>query len=105
MPPPYYQQPVNQQMMSSTVVVQNNSAPPKSVGTAVVLAILFGPLGMLYSTILGAVVMFFINLILVFLTAGLGLFLSFPAGAVWAAVAAQNHNRSNTLIATNNNMR
>ncbi|OYN95126.1 hypothetical protein CGZ96_15950 [Enemella evansiae] len=89
-------------MMASTVVVHNNGAPPKSVGVAILLAFFFGPIGMLYSTVLGAVVMFVINLILLFLTAGLGLFLSIPAGVVWAAVAAQQHNRSSTVVATTN---
>ncbi|OYO24535.1 hypothetical protein CGZ93_03710 [Enemella dayhoffiae] len=73
-------------------MVQNNYGQQKSVPVAGVLAFFFGPLGMLYSTILGAVVMFFVNLVLIFITGGLGLFLSIPAGVVWAIVAAQQTN-------------
>lgn len=65
---------------------------PKSVGTAIVLAIFFGPLGMLYSTVPGGLVMLLINVILVIPTLGTVLFITWPAGIVWAAVAANTHN-------------
>lgn len=39
---------------------------PKSMSAAVLLAFFFGPLGLLYSTVTGAIVMFLINLILFF---------------------------------------
>lgn len=65
----------------------------KSVAGAVVLALLFGPLGMLYATVVGALVMFFVNILVVIATLGLGLILTVPIGAVWAGVAASNHNK------------
>lgn len=71
--------------------------PTKSVGIALLLTLLFGPIGMLYSTIIGALVMFVANVLAVLLTAGLGLFLTWPIGMVWAGVAA---NRSNSRLLT-----
>ena len=64
----------------------------KSTGLAIILTLFLGPLGMLYSTVAGAIVMFFVNLTMLFFTAGLGLFLSWPIGIVWAAIAARNTN-------------
>ncbi len=68
-------------------------ASTKSVGVAIALAIFFGPLGMFYSTIAGAIVMFIVNVLAVFLTAGLGLVVTWPIGIVWAAMAASSHNK------------
>lgn len=62
----------------------------KSIGFAIILTLFLGPLGMLYSTVAGAIVMFFINLLMLFFTAGLGLFLTLPIGIVWAAISARN---------------
>ncbi len=64
----------------------------KSIGLAIILTLFLGPLGMLYSTVAGAIVMFFVNLLMLFFTAGLGLFLTWPIGIVWAAIAARNTN-------------
>lgn len=70
-----------------------NVGSPKSVAGAVVLALLFGPLGMLYATVVGALVMFFVNIFVAFFTLGLGLIFTIPLGAVWAGVAASNQNK------------
>lgn len=67
--------------------------PTKSVGLAIFLGAAFGPLGLLYSTIIGAVVMFLVNIFVGLVTFGFGLFLTWPICAVWAAVAAQAYNR------------
>ncbi|HEV7427987.1 MAG TPA: hypothetical protein VGQ46_16645 [Thermoanaerobaculia bacterium] len=67
--------------------------PTKSVGIAILLTVFFGPLGMFYSTVIGAIVMFFINVLAIFFTAGLGLFVTWPIGIVWAAMAASSHNQ------------
>ena len=67
--------------------------PTKSVGLAVLLAFLFGPLGMLYATVAGALVMFLVNLVVFFLTFGLGLMLTWPVCMVWAGFAVTNHNQ------------
>lgn len=79
-----------------TVVQQTtviNVGSHKSVGGAVVLALFFGPLGMLYSTVLGACVMFVINVIVLIGTAGVGLLLTIPIGMIWAGSAASSHNK------------
>ena len=64
----------------------------KSIGLAIALAFFFGPLGMLYSTIMGAVVMFFVCIPVVIFTAGFGLLLTIPACTIWAYLAAKSHN-------------
>ena len=61
----------------------------KSVGLAIILAFLFGPLGMLYSTVTGGIVMFIINLLAFLFTAGIGLIITWPIGIIWAAMAAK----------------
>src|SRR5207253_9980237 len=81
--------------MTSNVTVQLCGAP-KSVAAAIILSFFFGPLGMLYSTVVGGITIFFINLILGICTCGLllvpSLLITWPVGIVWAAVAAANHN-------------
>ena len=78
-----------------TVVVVSK----KSVGVAILLTFFFGPLGMLYATVLGAVVMFVINLLAFFLTAGLGLLLSWPIGIIWSVVAVRSANSASIIAA------
>jgi hypothetical protein len=71
----------------------------KSVAVAIVLSFFFGPLGMFYSTVTGALVMLGINFVIFFvglLTLGLGWFLYFftwIGGIIWAAVEANNSNK------------
>lgn len=69
---------------------------PKSMGAAIALALFFGPLGMFYSTILGAIVMIFVNVVVGLLTFGLGLLITVPIGAIWAGIAASMYNRKLT---------
>jgi len=66
---------------------------PKNLGLAIALSFLFGPLGLLYASVMGAVVMFFVNLAAIFLTFGFGLFLTWPACVVWAVIATNNYNQ------------
>ncbi|HED65920.1 MAG TPA: hypothetical protein ENJ09_10240 [Planctomycetes bacterium] len=65
----------------------------KSVGVAILLTFLLGPLGMLYSTILGAIVMGILFCLAWLITFGLGLFVLWPIAILWAALAAYNHNK------------
>lgn len=67
--------------------------PTKSVGISILLTFLFGPLGMLYSTILGALVMFVVSVIVAIVTLGLGLLITWPISIIWGAMAASAHNR------------
>jgi hypothetical protein len=85
-PPPYG---------NTTVVVLS---PRKSVGVAFLLTFFFGPLGMMYSTVSGALVMLGVMLIggffIALVTFGLGLVLFWPlvwvASIIWGCVAAGN---------------
>jgi hypothetical protein len=67
--------------------------PVKSAGVAILLAVLFGPIGLLYSTVIGAIVMFIVNIIAGIFTLGFGLILTWPICGVWAFVAVNSHNK------------
>ncbi len=73
--------------------------PTKSVGIAILLTVLFGPVGMLYSTILGGLIMIAVTFVIGMiglLTLGLGLLLLIPLWPVyiiWAAVAVNSYNK------------
>lgn len=65
----------------------------KSMGISILLTILFGPLGMLYSTIAGAIVMAIISAIVGFATVGIGLLVTWPICVIWSAIAVSNYNK------------
>ena len=65
----------------------------KSPGIAIILTILFGPIGMFYSTIPGAIVMCLVSLVVGVLTFGLGFLLTWPICIVWGALAASAYNK------------
>jgi hypothetical protein len=65
----------------------------KSVGLAFLLALVFGPLGMLYTTVAGAIIMLIVNAVVGTLTVGLGLVITWPLCVVWSCLAAASHNR------------
>ena len=67
--------------------------PTKSVGVSIILTVLFGPLGMLYSTIWGGIIMFVISVVVGLLTLGLGLIVTWPICIIWAAVATNSYNK------------
>ena len=79
-----------QQPVAQPVVIVDTR---KSVGAAAVLALFFGPLGMLYATPGGAVIMFFIMMFVGMITGGAGVPFAWIWGVVWAAHAASEHNR------------
>lgn len=64
----------------------------KSTGLALLLSFLFGPLGMLYATVSGGVIMFFISIPIILFTGGLGLLLTIPIGMVWSASSVGSYN-------------
>jgi hypothetical protein len=66
----------------------------KSMGISILLTILFGPLGMFYSTIVGAIVMLVLSAIVGILTVGLGLIVTWPICVIWAAIATSNYNKN-----------
>jgi hypothetical protein len=72
----------------------------KSVGASLVLTFFFGPLGMLYSTVIGGLVMMFIAIVVALLTVGFGLLLVWPVTMVWGAIAASNaHSKHQAWLA------
>lgn len=98
-PVPQYGQYQYAQPPAVHVNLYRPAAPTKSAALAVILAFLFGPLGMLYSTVTGALVIFCINLVVIVigvLTVGFGFLLGFCtwiAGMVWAYTATEDFNR------------
>ena len=79
-----------------TVVV----APTKSVGIAFLLCFLFGPLGMFYSTILGAVIMIFVTIVLG-VTTIVGALLGWAISIIWGCAAASSYNKKMYLAGMN----
>lgn len=74
----------------------------KSMGISIILTVLFGPIGLFYSTIVGGIVMLLINLVVGFLTAGIGLLITWPICIIWGAVAVKSYNESARSGATLN---
>lgn len=78
------------------VVINNNVqavavggyGPRKSVGVALLLTILFGPLGMFYSTVSGALIMLGVSFVLALFTAGLSVLVTWPICVIWGCMAA-----------------
>jgi len=67
---------------AQTIIVKS----PKNVGLAAGLGFFFGPIGMCYSTLIGALVMFLVNIVV-------GFIFTFPICAVWAYIAAKKYNQ------------
>lgn len=66
---------------------------PKSVGVAVALTFFFGPLGLLYSSVMGGLIMLAVTFLVVLFTAGLGLIITHPICIIWGVVAANDYNK------------
>ena len=66
---------------------------PKSVGISIALTLFFGPLGMFYSTIIGAIIMSIITVIVGIFTMGIGLIIIWPINVIWAAIATNSYNK------------
>ena len=62
--------------------------PPRRLGTAIVLGLLFGPLGLFYVSTTAALFMLFVTIVAGIGTMGLALFVIWPACAVLAAALA-----------------
>jgi hypothetical protein len=78
--------------------------PQKSVGVALLLTFLFGPLGMLYSTVVGGLVMLLISIPVSIVTFGIGWVVLLPLEMLWAALAARDsmpNSVSTSMSATN----
>ncbi|SFS03786.1 hypothetical protein SAMN05421771_0812 [Granulicella pectinivorans] len=65
----------------------------KSVVLSLVLTFFFGPFGMLYSTVPGALVMMVLYVAIGIPTLGWGLAVLHPIAMIWGAIAADRANR------------
>lgn len=61
--------------------------PRQSVWVAFILTFFFGPFGMFYSTVPGAVVMLVVSLFFALFTFGLSLFITWPICIIWGMAA------------------
>lgn len=66
----------------------------KSVGISIILTVIFGPLGMFYSTIMGGIIMGLISFVVGVMTLGIGLIVTWPICVIWAAIATNSYNQS-----------
>ncbi|HUB69079.1 MAG TPA: hypothetical protein VL984_01520 [Acidimicrobiales bacterium] len=66
----------------------------KSVGLAVLLTVLFGPLGLFYVSVWGAVALIAVAAIGVVPTFGFVLIFVWPASVAWAAIAASGAHKA-----------
>ncbi len=64
----------------------------KSVLLSLVLTFFFGPFGMLYSTLVGAIVMLVLYVVLGIPTLGWAIAVLHPIAMIWGAVAANRAN-------------
>ncbi|QQX75976.1 MULTISPECIES: hypothetical protein [Aequorivita] len=84
-------------MENQTIIVKTQKSP----GTAAILAFFFGPLGMLYATLTGAVIMFVITGLTFLFTFGFGLLITNPICAIWAYIKVKNDNESESRSLSN----
>lgn len=89
-------------MSSQQVIIVQQ---PKSMLVAILLAFFFGPLGLLYATIAGGLIMIVISIIIGILTLGFGFAATWPICVIWAAIAvsAGNQKAISQVIINNKN--
>lgn len=85
--PQYTPPPVVQQ----TVIVMGQNK--KSVVAAFLLTFFFGPLGLLYASIPGGIIMFILDIPVAIFTLGFGLIFTNLICVAWALIAVNNHNK------------
>ena len=91
-----------QQSAAINVGIQTNQTnvvvtSTKSIIVSIILTFIFGPLGMLYSTVTGGIVMLIISIIIGIITLGIGLIITWPICIIWGAIAANNYNKNLVL--------
>lgn len=72
------------------VVIVN--ATKKSLVASILLTLFFGPLGLIYSSVSGGIIMIIVSILLSIFTLGLGLLVSFPISIIWGILATNAHN-------------
>lgn len=85
-----------QSSASQTIIVASKQ---KSAAVAIILTLFFGPLGLLYSSVIGGIVMIFLGALVGLFTLGVGLLLVWPACIAWAVIAVNmtNKKQNNSL--------
>lgn len=73
--------------------VQKVVVAGKSMAMAIIPAILFVPLGLLYSSVMGGIVTFVLTILIGIFTLGFGALLMWPICVIWSAVAVNSHNK------------
>jgi hypothetical protein len=89
------QQTPNPQYQQTIIIVGKQ----KSVGVAFILAFFFGPLGLLYASVTGGIVMIILGVIISIVTLGFGLIVVWIVCIIWAIVAANSANSKITAAA------
>lgn len=84
---------VHTQVSASTTSGVVTVIKPKSVILALVLTFLFGPFGLFYVTIRGAIIFLLLTIVLTIVTAGAFGFLAWMISIVWSGFAALNYNK------------
>jgi hypothetical protein len=78
------------QQQAQTIMIV---AKQKSAGIAFLLAFFFGPLGLLYASVIGGIIMIILSLIIGIFTLGIGLIIGWVISIIWAVVAVNMHNK------------
>jgi len=65
----------------------------KSMAAGLLLTFFFGPLGMLYATVLGGIIMIVVSIVVAIFTLGFGLIVTQLICLVWAALAIKAQNQ------------
>ncbi|WP_339818630.1 hypothetical protein [Sulfitobacter dubius] len=76
-----------------------HAKPQKSVVAAFFLTFLFGPLGLLYATVAGGVVMIILAILIGAVTLGFGALITWPLSIIWGVIAAMMSKRTPSMPA------
>jgi hypothetical protein len=66
----------------------------KSVGAALALTFFFGPIGLFYINVVGAIIMIVVSVVALPLTIGLAALIIWPICMIWSAVTAGRQHQS-----------
>ncbi len=64
----------------------------KSMVVALILTFLFGPLGLLYATVPGALILLVLTIVIGFFTLGIGFIVGWLASMIWAVISVNSNN-------------
>ncbi len=84
--------------MKSGVNQVPNIDKSKSISKSVLLTFFFGPFGMFYSTLSGAIIMLNLYIIIGIVTSGVGLLFIHPISTIWGIIAVISFNNKLLLV-------